>query len=291
LQYVTLDHAIVVAPRITVEVAGGYTRARPGFTLAPFEIDSSSTFFSGSLNYQWIRQRQENLALKFTLDSKNSTTDFLDTPLTRDHVRALRANATYDNVDAWQGYNIIGVTLSRGIDGLGASKKGEANLSRSEAAPDFTKAELSLTRLQAVTQDWSLLLASAFQGTSGPLYSSEEFGYGGQAFGRAFDASEISGDHGAAGSLELRYDGWNDGRLVRVSPYGFYDIGMVWNEDTAQAKRASGTSAGLGVRASSDVGISGNVGLAWPLTRDVGTPIYGQEATQPRILLQISKSF
>jgi hemolysin activation/secretion protein len=291
LKFGTFNHSIALAPAVTADVAVGYTSAKPGYTLKPFEIDSSSTFLSGSLNYQWIRQRQENLALKFTVDSRNSTTDILDSPLTRDHIRALRANATYDVTDSWQGYNIISATLSRGIDGLGSSKKGDNNLSREEATPDFTKAELSLTRLQGISQDWSLLMTAALQRASGPLYSSEEFGYGGQAFGRAFDLSEISGDHGAAGSLELRYGGWSDWQPVSISPYAFYDIGMVWNDDIAQLKRESGASAGFGVRASSGIGLSGNIGLAWPLTREVGTPIYGQNSTQPRILLQIGQSF
>jgi len=150
---------------------------------------------------------------------------------------------------------------------------------------------LSLTRLQGIIQDWSLLMTAAFQRASGPLYSVEEFGYGGQAFGRAYDSSEISGDHGAAGSLELRYDGWNNLQPVSISPYAFYDIGVVWNDDTSQAKRESGASAGFGVRVSSDIGITGNIGIAFPLTRENETPVYGQNAEQPRIMLQISQSF
>lgn len=291
LKYATLNHSLTLAPDFTAEFLGGYTKAKPGYTLKPFEVESSSTFFGGSLNYQWIRQRQENLALKFTVDSRDSVTDILNTPLTRDNIRALRINATYDTMDSWQGYNIISTTLSRGIDGLGSSKEGEANLSRGEATPDFTKAELSLTRLQGIDEDWSLFMTAAFQRASGALYSAEEFGYGGQAFGRAFDPSEIIGDHGAAGSLELRYGGWSDWQTITLSPYAFYDIGVVWNDDIAQVNRESGASAGFGIRASSDIGMTGDIGLAFPLTREVGTPIYGQNDKGPRILLQIGQSF
>ena len=96
LKYGTLNHSIAFAPDLTVDFSGNYTKANPGYTLKSFEIESISTFFSGSLNYQWIRQRQENLALKLTFDSRNSPTDVVDTPLTRDYIRAVRANATYD---------------------------------------------------------------------------------------------------------------------------------------------------------------------------------------------------
>ncbi len=291
LNYATLNHAIVIAPDITLDVTGSFTKANPGFTLEPFEIESDSTFLSTSLNYQWIRQRQENLSLKLSLDSRNTNSDLLDTPFTRDRIRALRLSANYDTADHWHGYNIASVKLSQGIDGLGSSEKGDINLSRAQAKPDFTKAELSMTRLQGITGDWSLLMTGSAQMASGPLFSAEEFGYGGQGFGRAFDASEITGDHGMAGSLELRYGGWNDWQPVSVSPYAFYDIGMVWNEDIAQVKRESGASAGFGIRAATSFGLNGNIGLAWPLTRDIATPIYGQENSDPRILLQISQEF
>ena len=254
-------------------------------------MESDSTFLGASVGYQWIRQRQENLALKLTVDGRNSDTDLLSTPFTRDHVRAVRANAVYDVVDDWQGYNIANVTVSQGLDILGSSQKGDLNLSRAEAKPDFTKAEIALTRLQGISPDWSLLMAASGQVASGPLYSVEEFGYGGQAFGRAFDSSEITGDHGVNGSLELRYDGLKPWPSVTLQPYTFYDIGKVWNDDAGQAAQQSGSSAGIGLRTSSDIGLSGNVGLAWPLTRSIGTPIYGQGKDDPRIMLQVGQTF
>jgi hemolysin activation/secretion protein len=93
------------------------------------------------------------------------------------------------------------------------------------------------------------------------------------------------------GSLELRYSHWGDLQPVSVQPYAFYDIGVVWNEDLGQAKKDSGSSAGLGLRAFSEAGVSGNVGLAWPLNREISTPLYNRDPTDPRIIFQINKSF
>ena len=81
--------------------------------------------------------------------------------------------------------------------------------------------------LQGVTPNWSLFAAASGQVASGPLYSSEQFGYGGQAFGRAYDASEITGDHAVAASLGMRYSGIDPMHGVRLMPYGFYDMGRV----------------------------------------------------------------
>lgn len=291
LRYATLTQAAVIAPDVIFDVTGSVTHGEPGYTLEPFEIESDSAFVGVSLSYQWIRQRRENLALKFTLDGRNTNSDLLGTPLTRDRIRVLRANATYDAADDWQGYNIASFTVSQGLSGLGASKAGEITLSRAEAEPDFTKVEMSLTRLQSINHNWSMLVAGAAQRASGPLFSAEEFGYGGQVFGRAFDASELTGDHGVNGSLELRYRGIEDWYSASVMPYAFYDIGVVWNDDSAQPSNISGASAGFGVRATTESGFAGNLGLAWPLTRSISAPIYGQTSNDPRIILQFSKSF
>jgi hemolysin activation/secretion protein len=291
LNYATLDHSIVIAPDITLDVTASYAKAIPGFTLAPLEIESTSTFLSASLNYQWVRQRQENLSLKLGIDSRNSDSDLLGAPFTRDRIRALRLSANYDSADNRGGYNVVSLKLSQGIDGLGSSKKGEINLSRAQATPDFTKAELSVTRLQGGTNDWSLLMSASAQAASGPLFSAEEFGYGGQTFGRAYDASELTGDHGVAGSMEVRYGGWTDWQPLSVALYAFYDVGIVWNDDVGQVKRESGGSVGFGLRAATDSGLKGNIGLAWPLTRDISTPIYGEKTTGPRIIIQLNQDF
>ena len=296
LHYGTLDHVVPIAPDIALEFTAGITKAYPGYTLERFDIDSKAISESLCLNYQWIRQRQQNLALKLLFDRRDIESDILHTPLTRDHIRAIRATATYDASDSWSGKNMIGITLSQGINGLGASQKADLNISRAGAIPDFTKFEFSLSRLQGITKDWSLFANASGQWTTATLYSSEQFGYGGQAFGRAYDASDITGDKGADASLELRYSGLNalvfSSQLpVNVQTYAFYDIGTVWNDTIGQQKRESGASAGFGFRFVTDWHQNGNLGLAWPLTRPISTPIYGGTSQGPRIVLQISQEF
>lgn len=61
--------------------------------------------------------------------------------------------------------------------------------------------------------------------------------------------SEIVGDRGAAGMLELRYTGWRTLQPVNFEPFVFYDIGFVTNQDSAgQDTRSSLSSAGVGMR-------------------------------------------
>ncbi len=291
LSSANLDQSLVVAPDVTVGLSASYTKARPGFTLEVFDIESDSVSLGMFLKYQAIRQRDHNLSFKLALDGRHSTTDLLATPFLRDDIRVARLSTAFDATDSWHGISTANLTLSQGLNMLGASGAGERNLSRAEARPDFNKAELSLARLQALSTNWSVLVSASGQAASGPLYSSEEFGYGGQAFGRAYDASEITGDHGINGSVELRYSGYSSAAPIGAEPYVFYDSGIVWNDDVAQRPKEMASSAGAGVRFTTASNLAGTVSLAWPLTREIVSPVYGEGAKGPRILLQLSQGF
>lgn len=290
LHYAALNHLIAATPDITVEWFGSTTRARPGHTLEELDIDSRSLSTNVEMTYQWIRQRQENLAINVIIDGRDTRSNLMNTPFIRDHIRVLRAGLAYE-VSKWNGANAARLLLSQGLKILGASDKGDRNLSRAEALPDFTKAEFSFSRLQNIVGSWSLMASLSGQVASGPLYSAEEFGYGGQTYGRAYDASEITGDHGVSGMLEIRYDGLGEWKSMQPTPYIFYDYGKIWNDDTGQQESESGSSVGLGIRMNGLWTMAGNMALAFPLTRDVSTPIYGDDEKSPRILFQISKQF
>ena len=137
-------------------------------------------------------------------------------------------------------------------------------------------------------------MSASAQTASGTLYSSEQFGYGGQNFGRAYDSSEITGDHGIAWAAELGYTGL-DQLSSRFSfiPYGFYDIGVVWNDNISlgQKKKETGSSAGVGAHFIINGNLIGNVGIAYPLTREISTPIYGKDKQAPRVSFQLSRAF
>jgi hemolysin activation/secretion protein len=291
LNYGNITQTIPVIPGGAVDLFASYTKAQPGYTLTPEEIDSNSIGLGVGFTYQWLKLRQESLSTRIGFESRDTAADILqDTPLTRDAIRALRANVSYERTDKWDGDNSVSMTLSQGLPILGASESGAPDLSRAQATPDFSKLEFYMTRLQALPQEFSAMAAVSGQAASGPLYSSEEFGYGGQAFGRAYDESEITGDQGIAASLELRYNGLHEWAGITPMPYTFYDVGTVWNYDRTQEKEASGSSFGGGVRGTTEIGISGDLGIALPLSRNEATPIYGG-GRSPRYLMSLSYGF
>jgi hemolysin activation/secretion protein len=292
LNFGAMTHVYALTPTVNLDASTSFTRAQPGYTLTNLEVDSRSATISLGASYQWIRQRDENALVKLSFEARDVSSDvFGSTPLTRDDLRIVRGALSYDVSDGWNGLNTINGVITQGTQWFGASKKGDPNLSRSEAEPNFTKMEISIARQQYLAEDWRLMLQASGQVASGPLYASEEYGYGGQAYGRAYDASEIIGDEGASAMVELRYMGLRKLQPLNVEPFIFYDSGFVTNYDAGQKKRDTLSSAGGGVRFASIWGQSGVVGLAFPLTRSVAAPIYGQDADAPRIMMQMSHNF
>ncbi len=292
LNYVALDQSIPLTSKLSLEFNGTHVAAKPGYTLLPSEIESKSTDLGVSLAYKVIRQWDENLSLRFGISGKNVDGDILSTALTRDRIRVAQAKMDYNFQDRWNGYNNLNLKVRRGLRILGSSQEGDLNLSRGQATPDFTTGGLEIIHQQPLPKQYVATVKAIGQISSDPLFSAEEFGYGAQNYGRAYDSSEIIGDNGIAGSAEIAYAGLKplaNGK-VKIMPYVFYDIGKVWNKDIG-SKPESASSAGTGFRVGHDSGLSGQVGVAFPLTRDADTPLYGGNGKNPRLLLQVSYAF
>ena len=286
------SQTIPLSPETALTLSAGFTRAEPGFTLSPQEIESRSIDVGLKLNHKLIRQRTENWSVSVAIDGRNSKSTILgSTELSEDKIRALRLGTVYDRFDSLDGYNRISLIGTRGIPALGASDENDLNISRDGAKPDFSKLEIDYMRYQALPYNLAAVLSLRGQKASGSLYSSEEFGFGGQGMGRAYDSSEITGDDGVAVGLELQYNAVPPFHDTTIQPYAFYDIGKVWNANDGQVDAISASSAGFGVRLEHASGITGALELAVPLTKKIDTPIYGGDETSPRIGLQIGYKF
>ena len=123
------------------------------------------------------------------------------------------------------------------------------------------------------------------------MLSAEEFGLGGaNSIGRGYDPSEIVGEDGIAGTVELRWESpykvsWMDSYSV----YGFYDVGKVWNDDavTTDLEEQSLASTGLGVRANINPLTRAGFMVALPLTRDVAA----EGDDDARVYFNLSRNF
>lgn len=291
LYAISVLHKVFVSAATNADFSLSNTHARPGYTLEVQDIRSRSSDVSIGFSHKIIRQRGQNLTGRLSLDMRNSNSDILGGVLSRDKTRVLNANLDYDVADPFGGYNYIGLTLRQGLDALGSSNAGGMDISRLGAKPDFFKMQMSYTRLQDIGRNFSGVLSLAGQQGSGSLYSSEEFGYGGTTFGRAYDNSEISGDDGVSATAELRYHGLKNWNKLSGTPYVFYDVGKVWNDNAGQESEMSGASAGIGLYFQYNSAIYGNIYAAQPLTKSIDTPLNGGNGKNPRYMFQVSYKF
>ena len=257
---------------MTAGVSALTAKSRPGRNLIPLDVDSTAKSASATLGYPLIRSRQMNLRLDGTFDYTDLDTDVLDRAYTRDRLRVLRIGMTFDRSDSLHGVNVGRVTVSQGLDIFGASRPKSDLLSRYEGRSDFTKLGVQFARLQTLTDNFSVLASVIGQITWDSLLASEQIGLGGAEFGRAYDNSEISGDKGVDGVLELRYrpasasEFWNATQF-----YVYYDLGKIWNVATEYPQDESLASAGAGVRVQLPGNFYASLEVAKPLTHVVAS--------------------
>jgi hemolysin activation/secretion protein len=296
LYSVNATHKMLLSTATSLDVTGGFSNAVPGYTLKSENIVSQSANGGIGFSYHLMRQRDENLTTRVSMDFRDSASDILNTILSRDRIRAVNIGLSYDRADAlfgnnYPGHNNLDIAFRRGLPVIDSNSVNDSEASRPDTSPDFTKLTASYNRLQSLTQNFSGALSLSGQKSAQSLYSSEEFGYGGMAVGRAYDTSEISGDSGISGSLEIRYHGLLATGQTTLMPYFFYDIGKVWNYSTGQPGQISAASAGPGMRFQCTSGLSGNLYIARPLTKTVSTLLTGGDGTVPRFVFQLSDKF
>lgn len=266
------QHKVQLTPEVEAQFRLSASRSAPGFILKSQDIRGNSVEWGAGVTWHAIRQRAENLSVSFGIDVQKNKTDTLGEPLTREDIMVARASLDYGFQDQWSGFNNVGVTLSRGIP-WGSSREGEINLSRANASPHFSKLEVTYDRQTLLSKSFSLNTRFAGQWASGGLYSSEEFGFGGINMGRAYDFSEITGDHGLGFLTELQYRLANVPSGYIANSFVFYDFGKVWNRGEDATQRAQASSIGVGIRIFGENGLNMDATLAWPLVKEISTPL------------------
>ncbi|MDG9924440.1 MULTISPECIES: ShlB/FhaC/HecB family hemolysin secretion/activation protein [unclassified Pseudomonas] len=271
-------------------------------TLDFLNANSSGDTLAARITHPWIRSRNETFKTSLAFTWFNGESEYLDDPdlppSSEDHIRALRLGASWDFSDKHGGRNLLKGELSQGLDVLGASSEKRLNTSRLEGQTDFTKLQVDAQRIQDL--DWlsenlKLYLAVTGQTSFGdPLLSPEQFGVGGSEFGRGYDPSEIAGDSGLAGKVELQYNTVHSikDHAVPTQYYGYWDVGRVWNEQPRALASESLASAGFGahLQVAKDMFVSPEV--AFPLTRTVqAEELDDKNGKEPRFYLNFLKLF
>ncbi|MCB9982853.1 MAG: ShlB/FhaC/HecB family hemolysin secretion/activation protein [Rhodospirillales bacterium] len=268
-----------------------HSNTRPGFDLDQFDVRGKSDFLGVQVEHPFIRTREHSLYGNVGIDFRDVQSQNDLEPTREDRIRTLRIGGRYEFLDnlLTAGINALSLQFSQGLNILGASSEGDVRLSRPAADPTFFKVNAEAQRLQRVTSSVNLLVAGRAQMSNDALLASEEFGVGGINSGRGYDPSEIVGDDGVSGTVEVQ---WNEPApwsfVQDYQLFGFYDIGKVWNDDaTISDDDESLASAGFGIRADFMEQTKAALSVAFPLTRDVQT----QRDDDPKVYFSLNRSF
>lgn len=291
LKYADLTHErFLGAGGLKLSLHAAASRTSPGGNVSGLDIQGDSRTLEGRLSMPVLRSRPMNLTVYSGVALLNTESMLLGVANGKDRVRVLELGAEFDVTDRLSGKTEGGGGLRRGMGFLGATKNG-AGRSRQNGEHDFTSFYGMISRTQYLPRGFSAVLTAKGQYALDALLASEEFAVGGADFGRAYDAAEITGDHGLAGSLEMRYAPaltlpWVDDWQL----YGFYDAGVVWNRDRValDAARESAASTGGGVRLGLTAGTEAQLEAATPLTRTVAA---GEEKSDTRFFVKLAHRF
>jgi hemolysin activation/secretion protein len=228
-------------------------RSEPGTAanLPNAYLETESLSGVAQVNYPLLRSRSRNLYVRGALTTFDGQSELLLAPLSDDRIRAARIGVSFDAADRWNGITLLDAELSQGLNGFGARETGTADspLSRINGDTKFTKITAYAARLQSFGTDWSGLLAISAQRAFSTLLAPELFAFGGELFGRGYDAAELAGDSGIAAKLELRYSLPIPQLTGTATPYAFFDWGQVERRDPInESRHADASSWGVGVR-------------------------------------------
>src|SRR5947209_6926126 len=249
LQYILFGYRQVLnSEGLTFFANPSYRVGTPGTEqLRLFDYRTRSTVLEAGLTYPVIRAREKNLNVTALGFATNDYSYEFGDLFTRDRLRGFRLKADADWADSFLGVNQVNVTFSHGVNGLGSTDNDNPIASTNAGRVDFTKIEGTVSRLQPLFWHFSAFVAAYAQYAATPLLVSEQCSYGGRFFGRAFDPSQMLGDHCWAALGELRFDVPHAIKQpTRAQLYGYRDQYEVYNIDPAAGtpRTQHGTSAG-----------------------------------------------
>lgn len=203
---------------LTLGIDGSYLKYN---VLGPFSAVGADGFaytVGGTLSYPMRRTSDLSLTLTGTADAKRliDNAGGVNTDDRKIEVATLGVSGASADQILGGGFNTFGVSGTLGhLDYGGVS-------SLLMTAGGYGKTSVNASRSQNVIDKVTFFLSGQGQMAAKNLDSSEQISLGGPTGVRAYPVNEASGDEGAIGTAELR---WDPFQQLRV--FGFYDIGAI----------------------------------------------------------------
>jgi len=270
-----------------------YGQSHPGASLKPLGLKSQSFVGNLEATYPLVRLRATNLNLAGGFDWIDQKTTIGGAGLlNRDKLRVLYARADGDYRTEAAGRPLLftgGVTLRKGIAGLGASSPDSLVITRAFGKPDAWLVRGAGSAEAVITDRLTASVRAQAQYTSDPLLPYEQLALGNLTVGRGYDPAALLGDSGISGAFDLRYGPVQLHPQLQAAPYVFYDAGWVRNNDAAlSGLQRSRTLRSFGAGVVFRIARRANLDLAYARPERAVTG--GGKRPESRLLVQLTAS-
>jgi hemolysin activation/secretion protein len=259
--------------------AGGNFWTEGGVSVTSWK-DSTTTLpaqFSFESDKVWarvwaplLRTRETSLWVNLLLEAKENVSDDGTQAPSRERLRVLRGSLSYNEVGDASRTDLT-LQTSHGLEVFGASGNSGAGPGQDDARMQFSRVRLTASHFTQLIDTWFVTFQAMGQYADGPLPSGEDFNYGGARFGRGYNYSAISGEHGWSAAAELSYA--VNGSFVGLGQMQFFvfaDAGRTWRiRPLSQgADTLFASSAGGGLRVSITPQLNASIEAALPIAYD-----------------------
>jgi hemolysin activation/secretion protein len=229
----------------TLTVSGLWGDANPQEAAAPLTLATDIAVVQLDISQPLIDRPQGSLIADAGFQASDQRTKFGGaSQLSDDELRIFNVSLngeTTGNLGRLSG----SLELRQGADILGASKKGDPDLSRANGNPDATVFKASF-EAQSVTVDHvSLALRSDIQWAGSSLTAPDQYAFGNLTIGRGYEPGLALADSVVAGSGEVRIGPFSIAKSLQAQPFIFVDAGELYSRGLPTYDLAS---VGGGVR-------------------------------------------
>jgi hemolysin activation/secretion protein len=267
-------------------LSGLWGQANPtGSAAAPLELATNIATIRAELAQPIVEARDANLVADVAFEASDQRTRvFSATTLSDDKLRILSASLLGEHTGELGRFS-GSVELRQGLDFAGASRPGDANLSRVGGDPQATVVKLSVEAQSANLGKLSLYARSDVQYAAEPLTAPDQYAVGNLTIGRGYQPGLALADSVVAASVEARLGPFPiahhlQGGTLQGQPFVFVDSARLYDRGAAAYTL---TSVGGGVRFQLAGKIETDLVVADPLN---GPP--GVARPSPTVLLNMT---
>lgn len=269
-----------------------YGETRPGDVLEPLGLKSRSFVGGMEAAYPLVRMRAQNLNLAGGLDWVDQTTDVGRAGrLNSDSLRVFYVRADGDlrrEISSVPLTMAGSLSLRKGVSALGASQAGGIFRTRLGGQPDAWVVRASGSAYAGLGGGLGVGARVNAQFSEKPLLAYEQITLGNLTAPRGYDPAVIAGDKGVTGAIELRYDAFAISHEIALSPYAFYELGYLRNNDAGLdpniLARRTLRSVGAGV----SIRLNGRASLDVACASPIDSPAPGARPRGARVLVSLT---